>query len=301
MKQLTLILLLITSTFIVGQNFAPIGATWYYETGEAHFFQISYGKWEAVSDTTILGKPCRRIVHSNYNASYVYDTEMYVYEDSGVVYQFIPPANSFTTLYDFTANPGEFWTLDLADSCSINVVVDSVDNIIINGFPRKLLFVTYNSMAWGSIVEGIGNINEPLPDEAYPCDSVVADGTYYRGLRCYEDTIIGFVDSLPDSLFVGIPYLYFSTCDTTVVGVNEINAVNDFSIYPNPTSNHFTIEGINEQFTLSIYNSLGQLVYKENKVSDSSKMIDISSYNKGLFFIKIVVGDEVITRKIIKE
>ena len=86
----------------------------------------------------------------------------------------------------------------------------------------------------------------------------------------------------------------------TPLNINELVSPS-VNIYPNPTQNYFTIEGISKPFNLSIFNTLGQLIYTENDVSDSSKMIDISRFSKGLLFLKIAVGNEVITRKIIKE
>ncbi len=83
--------------------------------------------------------------------------------------------------------------------------------------------------------------------------------------------------------------------------VNEV--INDFEILisPNPSTGRFTIEGINQVYNLSIYNAVGQLLYTENNVLETSKRVDISNYSKGLILIRIESEDEVYYQKIIKE
>jgi hypothetical protein len=84
------------------------------------------------------------------------------------------------------------------------------------------------------------------------------------------------------------------------VGINE-NDIYNISIYPNPTSTHFTIEGLSKLYNLTIYNSLGQLLYTENNILETSKRVDVSKYSKGLLFIRIETDGEVYYHKIIKQ
>ncbi len=72
-------------------------------------------------------------------------------------------------------------------------------------------------------------------------------------------------------------------------------------VYPNPTSSHITIEGLIKPYNLTIYNSLGQLLYKENDVLENTKRLDISGYSKGLIFIRIESDGEFFTHKILKK
>lgn len=73
------------------------------------------------------------------------------------------------------------------------------------------------------------------------------------------------------------------------------------SIYPNPTSSYFTIEGLKKPHNLTIYNSLGQLLYSKNNISDSSKKIDASQFKSGLLFIRIELEGEVYRFKLLKQ
>jgi len=58
-------------------------------------------------------------------------------------------------------------------------------------------------------------------------------------------------------------------------------------IYPNPNDGHFTINLENESIqTISIYNSLGEIVLRQ-KVNSESCETDLSAFSKGLYFINI--------------
>lgn len=71
-------------------------------------------------------------------------------------------------------------------------------------------------------------------------------------------------------------------------------------IYPNPAGDLLTIEkeypGLN---TLNITSLNGQQLYNA-KVEEPTHQIDLSSFQKGFFFITISSKDFVTTRKIIK-
>lgn len=76
---------------------------------------------------------------------------------------------------------------------------------------------------------------------------------------------------------------------------------NNFEIYPNPASTHFIIKGPYTSFNINVYNSIGQLLYKENNVLESSKKIDVSRFSSGLIFIQIESNDNVVSYKLMKE
>ena len=65
------------------------------------------------------------------------------------------------------------------------------------------------------------------------------------------------------------------------------NALNEVSIFPNPSNGMFNVF-INkeEMFHLTITNASGQVVLKDNIIS--SKKIDLSNYTNGLYFINLV-------------
>ncbi len=78
--------------------------------------------------------------------------------------------------------------------------------------------------------------------------------------------------------------------DTDVISLKSTN----IKVYPNPTKSMLYIKGI-EGATYSIVNSVGYTV-----LTSLDNQIDISSLINGYYILKINTGDQVITKKIIK-
>jgi hypothetical protein len=80
-----------------------------------------------------------------------------------------------------------------------------------------------------------------------------------------------------------------------------INNNSLLSIYPNPGKGLFTIEsGINIQ-SINIYNQNGRELISKNRLSftGGKLTLDLSSFNKGVYIIKICTGNQVFFRKLI--
>lgn len=280
------------------QDYAPLGATWHYEVGAARSPFISYGKWKAVSDTIISGKNCRKIKNFHLNADYVDDTVMFVYEDSGVVFQYIPAAGNFTTLYNFNAKTGDTWNFALSDTCSIPVIVDSTGNTVINNLSLRVLYVTYDTVTRGTLVERLGNISFPLPDEYFHCKRGIWDGLYYNGLRCYSDSSMGQVDSLPDSLFTSWSKPNFKRCDTVFTSLKEISNGKGITVFPNPNQGSFTIEGGVNNSLLTIFNSYGQIISSQTISGKQKTDIQLNA-PPGIYFLQLKTEEGVYRKKIV--
>ncbi|NBC57606.1 MAG: T9SS type A sorting domain-containing protein [Bacteroidetes bacterium] len=87
----------------------------------------------------------------------------------------------------------------------------------------------------------------------------------------------------------------------TTVGTEDFTS-NNFSTYPNPTSDSWTITSQNENIkTVEIFNTLGRLV-KSIAVNDQNTQINASDLSSGIYFAK-VSGDnnQATTLKLIKK
>jgi hypothetical protein len=75
----------------------------------------------------------------------------------------------------------------------------------------------------------------------------------------------------------------------------------DFITYPNPVNNKLTIKTkeLSSGAKAEVHNSLGQLVYT-SKIAEEST-IDLSSFSKGLYFVKVSDNGKSEVKKIIKE
>jgi len=76
----------------------------------------------------------------------------------------------------------------------------------------------------------------------------------------------------------------------------ENNVVNDFKIYPNPSSDRINISDVSEGFKFEIYNLEGKLV-KKGEYND----IPIDELDNGIYIIKIISKHKLIFKRIIKK
>jgi len=82
----------------------------------------------------------------------------------------------------------------------------------------------------------------------------------------------------------------------TGVSVQTMNAV---SIYPNPVTEGFHINGLTEPGLLTLTNLNGSILFTK-KVTDN-EYITISTFSKGLYILKLTTANGTIEKKIIKE
>jgi uncharacterized repeat protein (TIGR01451 family) len=68
-------------------------------------------------------------------------------------------------------------------------------------------------------------------------------------------------------------------------------------IYPNPTEGTFTIEGIAGKINVRIFNAFGEVVYRREL--NLPETVDLSSRPKGIYFIRIDLGEKMYHEKLI--
>ncbi len=71
---------------------------------------------------------------------------------------------------------------------------------------------------------------------------------------------------------------------TNSVGIEETIYKDAVSIYPNPSNGIINFSNQNAINEISIFNAMGLLIYKSNVITTH---IDLSSYGKGIYFLKI--------------
>lgn len=91
--------------------------------------------------------------------------------------------------------------------------------------------------------------------------------------------------------------LYFDS-NSNILGVSD-NAINSFVYYPNPTSNILTIKASASINNVAIYNLLGQEVLSQ-KLDALSSEINVSGLSSGTYIMKVAIGSETGSYKIIK-
>jgi len=84
--------------------------------------------------------------------------------------------------------------------------------------------------------------------------------------------------------------------------VKELNAAS-VSIYPNPTSGkiHISIENYNRNIDIAVYSALGKLVIEKTDVDSEGLSLDLSDYERGVYFIKVTTDSNSIVKRVVIE
>jgi hypothetical protein len=91
-------------------------------------------------------------------------------------------------------------------------------------------------------------------------------------------------------------------CTYTIDLVTSIDDITDAGInmYPNPAKSVLTLDGLQENASIYIMNSVGQLVY-QTEAFDNRLNVDVNGFNSGIYLIKVEMNGEVYTSRFIKE
>ena len=250
-----------------------VGAEWYYEIQNPDG-SVTYQHLQCTGDTIVNDKKAKVIVRTNqiYDKGVEVSREC-VYEENGVVYWWNNTLKKFTVLYDFGAEVGDEWIIEVGDN-SIVVHVYESDLQYIDGIPYKRLTIADpDDVFSGVVLSKIGHLTSFFPE------SMISQSKGYRveGLRCYwfDNALVlkmGEMDC--DEIY-----------DQYHHGVDEIGE-GGFVVYPNPTDGLVHVEvshGAAPQ-EYRITNLMGQTLMS-GTVSDQT--IDVSTLPKGLYFITL--------------
>ena len=87
--------------------------------------------------------------------------------------------------------------------------------------------------------------------------------------------------------------------DVFCVGINDLLDDEGFAVYPNPAKEVLNIMSSQDIQIVTILNNVGQVVYNHKVVNDNLLTINTSSYEAGVYMVKIETEDNIIVRKII--
>lgn len=294
-----IVLISILNLFFISLNaqvWCPVGATWYYT--RVNLSNYAYCKHTYTTDVVVGGKLCNKIDFSVTGVSQSGPfsgtaTPYYTYVNNNVVYLYDAGANDFDTLFNYSANIGDFWKLATPNSntfcASLHIDVVDTGHKNISGVNLKWLKVNItdgNTTVPDTIFERFGCLKLYM----YDCPTMF-DIDFQKGgpLRCYSD----------------IQILNYNKTNKTCnylpdVGVNENSlSSNHVQIYPNPVSKSIYIETRKADFKnseIEIVDHLGQLVLKLpfNNEVDVSKLasgyynLKITDQNKAFYYSKFI-------------
>jgi len=286
MKKLIFLLLVFVCTYATAQDFAPIGSIWYYNQSTINPNYQTYKTFESVKDTFLNGQDCSKIIESIENEE---QNIQYMFSRNDSVFFF--ENNDFHLLYDFSAEEGDTIVLDYFNAAveggKLLMIIDSVATIDINGITKKLQYISSGDGLvigfGGPIIEDIGSAYYMFP---------TYDGTENGSLRCYQDNDLGLFKN---------PYYYGGwnkECDYISTAIQDITEESNNIVVPNPVSNSFVITKLKSISNYNITDLNGKvLIFGQ---IEPNQEINISSFNKGIYFLQLDSGTEKHTKKIIK-
>jgi hypothetical protein len=284
-KILVLIsLFLLTCVNIIkAQNmgWAPIGAEWYYDYTD---WQVDgYSRYSVEKDTLIDGINCKKISVYNEWYSYVSGTtgshsgqSMYggpiiTYEEDSVI--FILHNDTFDTLVDFTAKPGDFW-MTPGQSCENYKTVLDTGSYDMNGCSGRWISYEYMlgfQMFVDTFYQNYGSIKRGFEISDSYCQQV-AGLIIPTNLRCYSDSecTIKFAEV---------------ECDFLPTSVVHSTLGLALRIYPNPAGSFIRIENA-DRASLTLYDFTGKIVLT-GILSDKNHKINVEYLSRGIYFIEL--------------
>lgn len=274
-----------------GQEWAPLGATWYYDQIEfSGDSDRSFIKYSVIGDTIIEGNSVKVFEQafttylSYYDSILITKDTCYFSRIGDIVYFYDKNYGTFELTYDYSAQSGDtliVWCNQ--GEVDIEVLVDSVSSININGFALRKFYVTssfpQDCYMSGEIIENIGWTGFMFPQHS------IADPPVGGPLRCYSDAIIGeFKISDKDCDFI-VP-----SVESALLGIN---------IYPNPFNRIIWFEDKNDRIErISIIDINGRIVSERTLVS---QRIDLGDLSEGVYAIRIITNDGIVGyKKLIK-
>ena len=276
------------------QEFAPIGAKWWYSSESGSFGTRFLVTAESVKDTLIEGKLCRMLnfktVH-NYYDNIPPDKSFFFYQEGGKIYHYIN--NDFYLQYNFEYDSwGTGWLFtrfgfdengEASDTIRGYVpasMFGPMDTLFINEIPHLRYVADYGgidlivSFTMNPVIERIGGLS--------------LFGSFYQfpplELRCYEDDEIGKyqISDFP--------------CDTIFPSATNIPqySISQTTIYPNPNKqgfhSSFYLQNSPPDIThLELLNLNGQVVYRQEIKGLNTIPIDekFNILEEGLYILRL--------------
>jgi len=213
---------------------------------------------------------------------------------AGKAYVFVRPQDGWSSV-DFKQKlyPGDPLTSDNFGSS-----VDIYENRIVigaSGRGRAYIFDREVDDSWETdAITQTYKLASGWSTEAYFGISVAID---YSTSASEFIVLIGESDNSETQTRAGATYIYHITDQVTLI--NEREEDRGLAVYPNPVNSVLNLTNDQIAKSVTILTLTGQKIMEELNVSANGR-INLSDLKQGVYFVKIKIGNKVITRKVIK-
>ncbi len=261
------------------QSWCPTGATWTFEYYD-QMFGTGVHRINYTGDTLIEGHQAQKLTHwvhcgggwGQPEFQTYHWSDLYTYEEEGVVYLQGGGSLAFDTVMWFSAVPGDHWSPPESDYWTF-VVLDT-STYILDGMPLRQLVVQVEPEG----LSPIDTLRERLGFQATyisPSESMVFDGNY-GGLRCYEDDAISFVRP------------WVSDCGYTM-SIGQVEKATSTALFPNPGSDYLILALPQGQHLVTLRDATGRIVLRQ-KSSGEQTLIDTATLPQGTYVVCVDEG-----------
>lgn len=168
-------------------------------------------------------------------------------------------------------------------------VVSYGGSAISSGFPK--LFYQQNGGAWEEVEMQNTTVN------TYTADIPGLNGSNDVAYYIYAENDNSKTESHP-RIGVSDPHLFSYSGGS--IGLNEFAENNDVTIFPNPTSESFSLNTTLDTGVVTIYNTNGQQVYT-TRFTEPNTNINVATFTTGIYIVKVESENHSITRKLVVE
>ena len=259
---------------------SPAGATWHYVIN--WFADQGYAEIKYVSDTVVVGIPCKKLIEHQRYRSVTGGPEinnfrnLFTYDSSNIVfiYNLVQGSNNWDTLINFNIVPGGFWYFSNSDTVRTEVL--DTGSGFVNGLNLEWIYVKNHQggfTTFDTIYNRVGYANTFYPFD--PLGSLSSDPLVYGFCNYYDSTFAIYGN--PDS-----------TCTILPNGISNPKTVSEISIYPNPATNEIKISNLSQlENQIKIFNLLCQQVKSIEVNNEQNTTINISDLSFGIYELTI--------------
>jgi hypothetical protein len=196
----------------------------------------------------------------------------------------VAPFDGFTTITSLTNNGNDTWTFEATTKTSYTPT--SLNTLLDNRVPSY----TTAQKDFKALVLVI--TDAPLTTAEWDLIELQAE-LYSRTSDDGFSTLYNFWEATR-----GLGTIEMNNLESSTLAIENI-ALNNISMYPNPTSGKITIENLNAQ-EVSLYNLIGQKIgnFKVNSI-DKNINIDLSDYKSGVYFLHVKRNNKLVVKKLI--